>query len=192
MEDQTKIIFNQLRPVEKLFLLSKERPEIYSKKNRALSIITFLLGNKTLNLSSSGNKFKFTLTGQYPINEYERVFIEHIQTKNFPQLDTFINNLKFDKTLVEYGILKEEIQKKKILFIFPSAQTSLTKTTRYYEILAELTKNPSELTLFMDQRAHNFYNVIKSKIIESMKQAKEEQQKNNDEATDELFNMKLD
>ena len=189
MEEQSKTIFNQLRPVEKLYLLSKEKPEIYSKKRRAMSIISFLLKNKTLKLSHSGHKFKVNSAGTYPINEYERLFIEHIQEKNFIELDKFINNLKFDKTLIEYGILMEKIKKSKFLFFFSKAQVELTKTQTYFEIQAELARNPNESLPSIDIRVTNFYKLLKGKIIESIRKAKEEKQNSNEKANKEILKL---
>lgn len=171
--DKMEEIKKQLRPIEQLYLMSKENEGVYSLKNKLQCIINFLYENKSLKLSNEGNKYKFK-PGEVALKDYEYKFIELIQNKKFVDLNKFIEEIHFEKSLIALDIIKENVSSRKFLF-FNLAKKHKEKTTIYYELQTEFNRKKDLsvpiLNIVFDndkmilrQEVVNFYHLIVNKI----------------------------
>ena len=184
----------ELRPIETLYLLSKEKPEVYNKRNALHCLIHFLIENK--NIEQVRNKFRINLTGSKPNKSYESEFITLMKSKEYIKVNQLVDDLKiFNQTLINNNILENIIKIKKILF-FKTAKEELKKTTLYYEIQAYLNKQLELGTQIIDivceDRKHKekvlkFCNVIKVKVKQAYVEEENKKSKNKKQG----FNMEI-
>jgi hypothetical protein len=184
-----------LKPVEKLYLISKEDAQVYSKKNILYCLIYQLLKQK--NLSNHSQSYRISFAGESLVTQYEEVFLQLLNKKHFIELDNFINTLTLDKTLVDYKILEPEIVEGRMFFFFKVPKSNLKKTAFYFELQAAFNKlmqtNPNILTLLCeDHKLHNTTLRIYNKISEEIQKAYMNQRtskKKDDVNFEDLLNM---
>lgn len=133
---ETKI---ELKPVEQLYLVGKEKCGVYEKKNILFCLIYQLHENDNIRVSSKTSKFRINFSGKEPNSEYEDIFMKLIKDKKFIELDSFVTNLVLNQTLINHKILEVKIIPKKVLF-FNMSKTEIIKTSKYYEIQASIMK----------------------------------------------------
>lgn len=177
----------ELKPIERLYLISKENKDVFSKRNRLYCLIYQLIESK--NIIVNRKNFNVSFMGNRFLHEYEDMFLKLIDQKKYLDLDTFINNATFDKTLADNGYFEKDITEKKTFFIFNTAKVELKKTSKYFETQAQLhdeLKNINVLKIVCPKteleldilKVYNF-------LIESMQKANEEQKKKNKESNDD-------
>lgn len=125
---------NKLRPIEKLYLISKEKEGIYKKDIATKCLVSSLVNNKNI------KDGKIVQEGLAANRSYEYTFMDLYQTEQYIELDKFLEGLTvFNKTLVELGIIKNVITVKKLLWL-KLAKEKLSNTTLYYELQGYLSK----------------------------------------------------
>ncbi len=183
METQIETI-KQLRPIERLFLISKERKDIYEKKAKTFCLLYSLISEKHLKpISSKGFKLNFNNTN-FP-NDYESYVLDLLKEEKYLELDNFINTkLVFDKTLVRIGLLREEITVKK-RFWLKLAQSDLVKQPSYFDLQGFYSKKLEEGTPILNlvcedpnyfNQTKDMYLILKTKMFAA---AKAEEEKKN-------------
>lgn len=174
-----------LKPIEKLYLISKEEESIFSKKNRLYCLIYQLIESK--NILVNRRDFNVSMFGDKFITPYEEMFLNYIHLKKYSELDSFINNLSFDKTLLDNGYLKSELKESKSFFVFNTQKLELKKTAKYFEFQAKLHNNNinnSNILRFVCPNIHLELSIIKvyNLLTQSMQKTKEEQEKKDKES----------
>lgn len=166
-------IIKNLKPIEKLYFISKEKGEVYDKKNILFCVIYQLVENKNLHFNK---KLKISYSGNDLLRDYENEILNYIDRSQYLQLDKFLETIVFNKTLIDNNILKLDLKKKSFLLFFNKEEKEFVKTQKYYELYAEMLKEIEKLgnnTLFyvcpnknIYSKCNNIYNYLKNKIIE--------------------------
>lgn len=178
-------ILNKLKAIERLYLISKEKEEVYTKKNKCFCLLHTLIASG--NLKIKNRKFKVNWSTKIYPNDYETKVLELIQEERFLHLDIFINNsLVFNRTLVELGFLKTELKAAKKLFFFNTTRTEFVKTPAYFNAqkyyFEELETNTPLLKLVCeDEKFFNdtkgAYTILKSCVIKANEDEEAKKQK---------------
>ena len=199
MEKDNKEGIQKLRPVERLYLLSKEIKDVYNKKNTLYCLCYYFLKNK--NIIPKGDKYQVKLEGKELNIEYEAEILNLIKSRHFIELDKFITDLtSFDNTLINHGIYENSIKEKKFLF-FNLAKKELIKTKKYYILqgylkgkMVAFANNPL-LAICFDEDARNktlnLHTFIKTKIQsqyfeESKKKEKQDKNKKSNDKVEDI------
>lgn len=126
-------VIKKLRPVERLYLVSKENEDIYTKKNKVFCLLNYLVSNKNIKIKDS-TSFKISFTGTENNNEYELKVLSYLEEKKYLALNKFIDeSLIFNQTLIDLGIITNEVKSVKRLFI-NIAETKEVKSALYHEL----------------------------------------------------------
>lgn len=173
-------ILNQLKPIERLYLISKEKEEVYTKPNKTYCLLHTLISCG--NLKVNNRNFKVSWTSKVYPNDYETKSLELIHEKKFLDLDKFINDsLVFNKTLVELGLLKAEIKMAKKFFFINTAKTEFVKTPSYFSVqkyyFEELETGAPLLSLVCEDDKYinevkGAYSILKNNMIKAAEEEK--------------------
>lgn len=157
-------ILNKLKPIEKLYLKSKEEEEIYTNKNKLMYLLNYLYENRFILISKNGNKFKVRINDKNQLQEYELKFLKLLLEKKYKEIFEFIKILQFDEKLIKLSIIAKKIKQRKIFF-YKYEVNEMDKTKLYYMIQEQL-KN-------YDYQIYNsvmlFYSFLKNKIQQEYK-----------------------
>ena len=167
----------ELKPIEKLYLISKERQGLMTKRNKLYCLIYSLMDNK--NISSN----KVNSNGINMNRIYEDNLIKAIKDKDFIQVNNLVEDLNiFNQSLVNAEVLKLEVKSKKVLFL-NLAKNEITKTALYYKLQSqyeeEFSKGFNVLDIVCEKREYkdkinNYYNQLKKRMIEAVAKADKE------------------
>lgn len=186
-------ILNKLKAVERLFLISKERDDVYTKKNKTFCLLHTLISSG--NLKIKNRKFKVNWDCKIYPNDYETRVLELIHEKKYLDLNTFIDNdLVFNKTLVDLVLLKTEIKMVKKFFFINSAKTELVKTPSYFSAqkyyFEELeTGTPLLKLVCEDDKYFNdtkgAYSILKTNVVNAAAEEKAKKEAKKEEVKEE-------
>lgn len=105
-----------LRPIERLYLISKEKEDVFNKKNRLYTLLYFYVVNENISIGGDKN-IKLNYDGKGFNSTYEELGLDLLKEKKWLDFNTFLDGLHFNKTLVDNGILKMEVKVKKRFFL---------------------------------------------------------------------------
>lgn len=159
-------IIKQLTPIEKLFLISQEKNDVYDKQNKVFCLLYSLMDKRCLKVTSNNKDFKVSYgKGDFP-KDYETMALDLLKEKKYLELDKFIeSNLVFNKTLLQLSILVEKMGTRKIMF-FTIPSVELEKTSLYYNLQGhykELMEKQSVISVLCNDI--NIYNKTKNAYI---------------------------
>lgn len=164
---------NKLRAIERLYFISQEKEEVYTKKTKTFCLLYSLISNQSLKVSSNNKKLIVNWNAKEFPNQYESEILNLINENKYLELNELIDNkLIFKKTLIDVGLYKEEIGIKKFFFL-KLAKTDLVKTPMYYKLqsnyLERLDKNIPVLNILCDRpdlfnKTKSCYAILKSCI----------------------------
>lgn len=194
-----KEIIKKLRPIERLYLISKERENIYEKKAKTFCLLYSLISNNFMGIKNKDFKI---LNGDIFPKEYENEVLNLIKENRYLELNNFIDkNLVFERTLVSLNLLHEEISIKKRFFL-KLANVKLTKQPLYFSIQSYYGKKISEgipiLNIVCENnnlynKTKEAYSILKNKMINAAKEAENKKEKEksikekNKESVDKLM-----
>jgi len=172
---------HELKPVERLYLISQDRSDVYSKKNKLYCLIYHLIKNENI----KGNEIN--IFGLENNSHYEEILLRHIKNKEYVEVNKLIDDLFFKKTLVEKNYISLVTSEKKFLGFFKKKETEIKKELKYFsemkEIIPLIDSNIHILKILCkDQGIKNkvisYYNMLTKKIQEAYD--KLEKEKTND------------
>ncbi len=131
-----------LKPIEKLYLLSLEKENAWTNKLKLTYLIYQLLENDNLDINK--NKLRVHLSGKDFNTDYENQFLDLLLQNDYVNLNNFIKNLRFDRLLVKKDYLTNKVENVKFLFLNFN-KNKVSKTIKYHQAQIEL------LTLIKDQ-----------------------------------------
>jgi hypothetical protein len=131
-------LYKRLKPVERLYLVSLKKKEVYNQKSILYCLISQLIDEGKIFFDSKTNKYGLKkIEGEELLKPYEIDFHTFIKYKRWEDLDHLISNIMFDSTLAREDII--EIKKKKKSFLgFSKNVNSGVKTDKFYEIYNEI------------------------------------------------------
>lgn len=159
--ESKETILKDLTPIEKLFVISYEVSEVYTKKNK----LTCVLGNfQSLGLINA--KGKVNLNKDVELKPYEHEMLSLLENKDYVKFNEFIeNNLVFNRTLVRFGLLKERIDEKQYFKIIKVPKMCLVKTAIYHSVLSELINvEYGDSNVLFNHLIGDKYSALKTKV----------------------------
>ncbi len=173
----------QLRPIERLYFISQEREEVYTKKTKTFCLLYSLINNQSLKVSSNNKRLIVHWnTTDFP-NKYELEILNLINDNKYLELNNLIDNkLIFKKTLIDVELYKEEVSIKKVFFL-KLANTNLVKTPMYYKLtshyLEKLDNNIPVLNLVCDRpdlfnKTKTCYSILKNCVEATARKAEQD------------------
>jgi len=163
-----------MKPIEKLYLISKEKEEIYSLKNKLYCLLYQLTENK--NIIFKDGKFKINITGKNFNDAYESSIADMIKRNEFVALDVLLNGIHFQPCLIQKGYIEEKPNSGFLGSIFN--KKSEKRTNKYLQFQLDINKQLNNIIDILDLLCPNqkykmdilrLYNKITAGIKESYK-----------------------